>query len=47
LIAENNTLKSPEELRKLFVAAGIDLSKPVIFSCGKGVGATLVKHAAD
>ena len=47
VIAEDNTLKSVDELRELFVAAGIDLSKPVIFSCGKGVGATVLKHAAD
>jgi len=47
VIAEDNTLKSVDELNELFVAAGIDLSQPVIFSCGKGVGATLLKHAAD
>ncbi len=47
MIADNNTLKSVDELRELFVGAGIDLSKPVIFSCGKGVGATVLKHAAD
>jgi len=47
MIAADNTLKSTEELKELFAAAGVDLSQPVIFSCGKGVGATLLKHAAD
>lgn len=46
-IAEDNTIKSAEELKQMFTAAGVDLTQPIIFSCGKGVGATLLKHAAE
>lgn len=38
-ISENGELKSLEALRDIFEKAGIDLSKPVITSCGSGVTA--------
>lgn len=37
--AADGTLLSPERLRRLFAAAGIDLSRPVVTSCGSGVTA--------
>lgn len=42
LFAENNSLKSPQELRALFEAAGIDPDKPVITTCGSGVTAAIL-----
>ncbi len=46
LLAIDNTLKHPHELKALFDAAGVDLEKPVIFSCGSGVTACLPLLAA-
>jgi thiosulfate/3-mercaptopyruvate sulfurtransferase len=34
-------LRSPAELRRIYAAAGVDLSRPVITSCGSGVTAAL------
>ena len=47
LLNENGTLKSPEELRALFLAAGVDLSKPAITTCGSGVNAALLAFALE
>lgn len=41
----DRTLKSPAELRALFEAAGVDLSKPIVNSCGSGVTACLLALA--
>lgn len=30
------TLKSPEELKEMFVSSGIDLEQPLVASCGSG-----------
>jgi thiosulfate/3-mercaptopyruvate sulfurtransferase len=43
---EDGTYKSPDELRRLFAAAGIDLGRPFIASCGTGVTATSLIFAA-
>jgi thiosulfate/3-mercaptopyruvate sulfurtransferase len=43
----DGTLKSPEELRALFLAKGVDLSKPVITSCGSGVTAANINLALE
>ncbi len=42
LFAEDNSLKSPQDLRALFEAAGIDPDKPVITTCGSGVTAAIL-----
>ena len=42
----DGTLKPPEELRREFAAAGVDLDKPIIFTCGSGVSACLPALAA-
>ncbi|XP_032220318.2 3-mercaptopyruvate sulfurtransferase-like [Nematostella vectensis] len=34
---ENKCLKSPEALKKVFADAGVDLTKPLVTSCGSGV----------
>jgi len=39
LVAGDGTLLPAEQLRGRFVAAGIDLSRPVVTSCGSGVTA--------
>ncbi|UXU75435.1 MULTISPECIES: 3-mercaptopyruvate sulfurtransferase [unclassified Paracoccus (in: a-proteobacteria)] len=39
LYRDDGTLKSPDELRAAFEAAGVDLSKPIITTCGSGVTA--------
>lgn len=40
-------MKSPAELRALFEAAGVDLSKPVITSCGSGASAAVLSLALE
>jgi len=39
VINEDRTFKSPEEVRAIFEAAGVDLSKPIATTCGSGVTA--------
>ena len=39
ILHDDGTLKSNAELSRLFEDAGIDLSKPVITTCGSGVTA--------
>ncbi len=45
LLNEDGTMKSPEELKAAFEAAGIDLAKPVISTCGSGVTACILDLA--
>ncbi len=45
LLNEDGTMKPPEELRAAFEAAGVDLSKPVITTCGSGVTAAILSLA--
>ncbi len=47
LLAEDGTLKSPEACRAVFEAAGVDLSKPAITSCGSGVTAAILSLALE
>lgn len=46
LVADGK-LKSPDEIRALFHAAGIDPAKPIVTSCGSGVTAAIVTLAAE
>ena len=46
-IIENGQLKSPQDIAKAFVAAGADLSKPIITSCGSGVSASILAVALE
>ena len=41
----DGTMKSPDALRAVFVAAGVDLTKPVITTCGSGVTAAVLDLA--
>ena len=41
----NGTLKSPQEIGAIFTAAGIDVTKPTVATCGSGVTACVVSLA--
>ncbi len=47
LLNANGTMKSPEDCRAVFEAAGVDLSKPAITSCGSGVTAAILSLALE
>ena len=47
LLNEDKTMKDPTELRAIFEAAGVDLSKPAITSCGSGVTACVLALAME
>jgi thiosulfate/3-mercaptopyruvate sulfurtransferase len=40
-------MKSPEALRATFAAAGVDLAKPAITTCGSGVTAAIINLALE
>jgi thiosulfate/3-mercaptopyruvate sulfurtransferase len=42
LMNDDGTMKAPDELRTVFEAAGVDLSKPAITTCGSGVTAAIL-----
>jgi len=42
LLTPQGTLKSTDDLRAVFVAAGVDLSKPAITTCGSGITAAIL-----
>ncbi len=43
----DGTLKSPQLLREVFHAAGIDLNRPVITTCGSGITAAILSLALE
>ena len=47
LLNPDGTMKSPEEMRAIFEAAGVDLSKPAITTCGSGVTAAVLCVALE
>jgi len=46
-VVEAGTLKDADALRAAIAAAGIDLSRPVVTSCGSGVNAAILTLALD
>jgi thiosulfate/3-mercaptopyruvate sulfurtransferase len=46
-LIENGRLKSREQLAAAFTAAGVDLDKPIITTCGSGVTAAVLAFALD
>ena len=42
LLKDDWTLKDPEDIRKIFETAGVDLQKPAITTCGSGVTAAVL-----
>ncbi len=45
ILHEDQTMKSPDDLRAAFIAAGVVLSQPVITSCGSGITAAILSLA--
>ena len=46
-IVANGKLKSDDEIRSAFEKAGVDLSQPIITSCGSGVSAAILALALE
>ena len=46
-IVADGRLKDSAALRARFVAAGVDLDKPIVTSCGSGVNAAMLTLALD
>jgi thiosulfate/3-mercaptopyruvate sulfurtransferase len=47
LLSSDGTMKEPEALRQAFEAAGVDVSAPVITTCGSGVSAAVLNLALE
>jgi thiosulfate/3-mercaptopyruvate sulfurtransferase len=47
LLNADGTMKDPAALRAVFQAAGVDLTKPAITSCGSGVTAAVISLALE
>ncbi|WP_299151558.1 3-mercaptopyruvate sulfurtransferase [uncultured Tateyamaria sp.] len=47
LLNTDQTMKSPDQLRTVFEGAGVDLSAPVITSCGSGITAAILGLALE
>ncbi|HET7409876.1 MAG TPA: 3-mercaptopyruvate sulfurtransferase [Paracoccaceae bacterium] len=45
LLNDDQTMKSPEDLRAVFEAAGVDLARPIVTTCGSGVTAAILSLA--
>jgi thiosulfate/3-mercaptopyruvate sulfurtransferase len=46
-LIENGRLKSRDKIAAAFAAAGVDLNKPIITTCGSGVTAAVLAFALD
>lgn len=47
LFEEDGTMKPPSALRRAFEEAGVDLSRPVVTTCGSGVTAAILSLALE
>ena len=47
LLNSDGTMKSPEKLRAIFEAAGVDVARPAITTCGSGVTAAILSLALE
>lgn len=47
LLNANGTMKDAAALREVFTAAGVDLDKPVITTCGSGISAAIINLALE
>lgn len=47
LLNGDRTMKSPAETRTIFESAGVDLSKPIITTCGSGITAAILALALE
>ena len=41
LVQEDGTIKPENEIRELYQEKGVDLAKPIVFSCGGGIMASM------
>jgi thiosulfate/3-mercaptopyruvate sulfurtransferase len=46
-LIEDGPLKDPESVRRAFAAAGVDLDRPIVTSCGSGVTAAILTLALE
>ena len=42
LVGDDGVMKSPDELRAVFAAGGVDIAAPIVTTCGSGVTAALL-----
>ncbi len=47
VVTPAGTLRSADELRRLFAARGVDLARPAVTSCGSGITAAILSLALD
>ncbi|MEH6726474.1 MAG: rhodanese-like domain-containing protein, partial [Hyphomicrobiales bacterium] len=47
LVGRNGLFESGSELRQVFEEAGVDLSRPIVTSCGSGVTAAILTLGLD
>jgi thiosulfate/3-mercaptopyruvate sulfurtransferase len=47
LLNDDKTMKTPDQTRAIFEAAGVDLDQPIITSCGSGVTAAILALALE
>lgn len=47
LLNDDGTMKSVEETRAVFEAAGVDVTKPAITTCGSGISAAILSLALE
>lgn len=47
VVADDGTMKSPDELRRIFAGHNVDLAKPIVTSCGSGVTAAILSLALE
>ena len=47
VVSAEGTLRPVEELRRVFAEAGVDLSRPMVMSCGSGLTAAIIGLAAE
>ncbi|NMA99012.1 MAG: sulfurtransferase, partial [Phyllobacteriaceae bacterium] len=45
MVSTDGVLKSPDNLRQLFTEKGVDLTRPIITSCGSGITASTLALA--
>lgn len=47
LLNDNGTMKTKAELREVFDTAGVDLTRPIITTCGSGITAAIIYLALE
>lgn len=47
LLNSDKTMKTPDEMRAVFEAAGVEIDKPIITTCGSGITAAILSLALE